>query len=90
MGRGYEAVCQRCHMRVEVHEGPGMVAMPLRCERCGNEWWWEFGPGGPTGEPDAPSCECGGRFTEDAPPRCPSCRSTDVERDPDSYEIMYD
>ena len=24
-------------------------------------------------------CECGGSFTGDAPPRCPSCRSTSIE-----------
>jgi len=35
-------------------------------------------------------CECGGRFRFDAPPRCPSCRSTDVRRDPEGQSICYD
>ena len=26
-------------------------------------------------------CECGGEFSEDAPIRCPECRSTDVSTD---------
>ena len=47
MGRGYQAICARCDTTVEVHEGSGMYAMPFRCEECGREWWWEFGPGGP-------------------------------------------
>lgn len=91
MGRGYEALCKRCGQRAGVHDGPGMGAMPLRCDTCGKEWWWEFGPGGPIDKsPEPRACECGGTFTEEAPPRCRSCRSTDLERDPDGYEIMYD
>jgi len=90
VGRGYEALCKRCGTRVEVNEGPGMSSMPLRCEDCGKEWWWDFGPGGPTGVPEVPVCECGGQFTMDAPPRCLSCRSTELERDPHGFEIMYD
>ena len=27
----------------------------------------------------AGTCKCGGRFTADAPLRCPSCRSTDLD-----------
>jgi hypothetical protein len=51
----------------------------------------EFGPGGPIGkEPEPPSCDCGGRFTSEAPSRCPRCRSTELERDPGGLEIMYD
>lgn len=90
MGRGYLAVCKECGTQVEVNEGPGMSSMPLRCDRCGKEWWWDFGVGGPMGEPNPPTCECGGSFSEDAPPRCPSCHSTELERDPSGYEVMYD
>ena len=75
---------------LQVNEGPGMYSMPLRCSTCGKEWWWNFGPGGPSGRPKPPRCECGGRFTQSAPPRCPKCGSTDVERDPEGDEIMYD
>jgi hypothetical protein len=91
MGRGYQAICAQCETAVEIHEGSGMYAMPLRCEECGREWWWEFGPGGPMGKKaNPPQCECGGRFTESAPPRCPKCRSTELRRDPGGYEVMYD
>ena len=91
MGRGYQAICAQCDTTIEVHEGSGMYAMPFRCEECGLEWWWEFGPGGPTEkEANPPQCECGGRFTSDAPPRCPKCHSTELNRDPSGYEVMYD
>ena len=90
MGRGYQAICKECSTTVEVNDGPGMLAMPIRCEVCGKEWWWEFGPGGPDGEPESPPCTCGGRFTREAAPRCPKCRSTDLERDSSGFEVMYD
>lgn len=91
MGRGYLAICKECDTRFEVNEGSGMVAMPLHCNKCGKEWWWNFGPGGPFGKkPEPPSCDCGGRFTKSAPPRCPSCRSPELEYDPGGEEVMYD
>lgn len=90
MGRGYLAVCKKCSTSFEVNDGSGMLSMPLRCETCGKEWWWNFGPDGPVGKPEPPPCRCGGYFTIDAPPRCPECRSTDLERDPGGYEVMYD
>lgn len=34
-------------------------------------------------------CECGGRFSFDAPLRCPACRSTDVEGD-HRHIILFD
>lgn len=91
MGYWYEAICKRCDTRLEVNEGSGMIAMPFHCERCGKEWWWEFGVGGPIGkEPDPPPCACGGRFSSEAPALCPKCRSDDLERDPDGMEVIYD
>lgn len=91
MGHTFEAICKACETRFEVSEGSGMIAMPYHCENCGKEWWWEFGPGGPTGkEPNPPTCECGGTFSLDAPPRCPACRSTDLERDPNGMSMIYD
>ena len=84
-------ICNECRTAFEVNEDSGMIAMPFHCDRCGKEWWWEFGPGGPMGkEPAPPACECGGRFTEDAPPRCPGCGSPDLSRDPTQTEILYD
>jgi hypothetical protein len=37
-------------------------------------------------------CACGGRFTYDAGPRCPTCRSTEEawERDPEGGVLLYD
>ena len=37
-------------------------------------------------------CACGGRFTYDAPARCPGCRSTDDQWDEDLHgaHIFYD
>jgi DNA-directed RNA polymerase subunit RPC12/RpoP len=84
-------ICNECGTKFEVNEGSGMIAMPFHCHRCGKEWWWECGEGEPTGkEPEPPSCECGGTFTGDAPPRCPRCRSKDLRRDPEGSEILYD
>ena len=90
MGHGYDAICKGCGTKFEVNEGSGMIAMPFHCDRCGKEWWWQFGPGGPTGEANPPRCECGGTFTMDAPPRCPNCRSLELERDPDGTSKIYD
>lgn len=84
MGYRYDAICTVCGTKFAVSEGSGMIGMPLHCDRCGKEWWWEFGPGGPIGkDADLPRCGCGGEFTSDAPPRCPSCSSLAVE--PDSH-----
>jgi len=34
-------------------------------------------------------CKCGGTFRFDAPPRCPKCKSTDLEDDP-GMMVLYD
>lgn len=91
MGYGYDAICKGCGTKFEVNEGPGFTTMPLHCERCGQEWWWEFPPGGPDGnEAKSPQCDCGGGFSADAPPRCPKCGSPDFDRDPDGMSMIYD
>jgi hypothetical protein len=50
VGYTYGAICNECGTAFEVNEGSGMIAMPFHCNRCGKEWWWEFGPGGPVGK----------------------------------------
>lgn len=91
MGYGYDVICKACGTKSQVSEGSGMNAMPFHCDRCGKEWWWEFGVGGPMGkEANPPPCDCGGTFTAEAPARCPQCRSTDLERDPDGMSMIYD
>lgn len=44
----------------------------------------------PLDDPPDWTCECGGWFTEVAPPRCPKCRSTDLRRDPEAAMTLYD
>lgn len=91
MGRSYGAICNRCGEAFEVNEGSGTMAMPLHCDGCGREWWWNFGPGGPIGtERPARKCRCGGTFTSSAPLRCPICGSKDLRHDPDHEEAIYD
>ena len=91
MAYAFDAICKECGTRFSVSDGPGMVAMPYHCDRCGKEWWWEFKAKIPLdGTAHPPTCDCGGTFTSDAPPHCPKCRSTELERDPSGYEIMYD
>lgn len=91
MGYGYDVICKECGTKSQVSEGSGMIAMPFHCDRCGQEWWWEFGEGGPMGkEANPPPCSCGGTFKSDAPPRCPKCRSAELERDPDGMSMIYD
>jgi hypothetical protein len=87
---GYAAICKGCGTKFEVNEGSGMIVMPFHCERCGKEWWWEFGAGGPTDAAKPPHCECGGTFTMEGPPRCPKCGSPELERDPDGTSMIYD
>jgi predicted nucleic acid-binding Zn ribbon protein len=90
MGHGYEAVCKTCGAKFEVMEGPGMRGMPLHCDRCGKEKWWEFLQPIDLDSPMTKPCPCGGEFRSDAPPRCSSCRSSDIEHDPDGVSYLYD
>ncbi len=90
MGHAYDAICRHCGTRFEVSEGSG-IAMPFHCDRCGKEWWWEFGPGGPMDkQANPPPCDCGGTSVAEAPPRCPHCCSPDFEGDPDGTSLIYD
>jgi predicted Zn-ribbon and HTH transcriptional regulator len=91
MGHGFGVICKECGTKFQVNDGPGMIAMPFRCDRCGKEWWRRYPQEGPLeGNPNPPTCDCGGTFTTEAPPRCPNCRSSEHEEDPDADHIMYD
>lgn len=91
MGHCHDAICTICGTRFTVSEGSGMIAMPFHCTRCGREWWWEFGSGGPMDKEADPSlCECGGRFAPEAPPRCPNCAGLELEPDPRGQSMIYD
>ena len=91
MGYAYDAICKSCGTKFQVSEGSGMIAMPFHCERCGSDWWWEFGPGGPLDKTaNPPPCECGGMFTLEARPRCPQCGSLEFDTDPTGLWLNYD
>lgn len=90
MRKQFGAICNQCGASFEVNDGPGMIAMPLHFDRCGKVWWWEFGFHGPTGDPKAPPCDCGGIYMEDARPLSPSCGSAEWKHDPGQPEVMYD
>jgi len=38
----------------------------------------------------AGACSCGGSFKFDAPPRCPKCKSTELEYDPKGPSLLFD
>jgi hypothetical protein len=93
MGSGHQARCLECAESFVVNRGGGFAFHMLRCDQCGQTrsiGFDEFDkPEDDAGvEAAAGSCECGGRFTFDAPPRCPRCRSTHIEEGPPT--ILYD
>jgi hypothetical protein len=93
MGRGYDAICNRCGARFQANEGPDMSFLLYHCTQCGKEQARDFdlGPEGIRESGTYPDhCECGGSYTEDAPPRCPRCHSVHYRKDPDGVEVMYD
>ena len=90
MGAGYEATCNKCGAEFQANYGGGMSSLLLHCDRCGKEAWWDrLKLIDPEATPDPYDCKCGGSFTLEADPRCPKCRSGDLEIDRSS-EILYD
>ena len=82
MGSSFDARCRACDETFTVSKGGGFTFQLQHCDTCGKERALptfqkleavvdEAGVEG--------KCGCGGRFTFDAPPRCPKCRSTDYE-----------
>jgi hypothetical protein len=101
MGTQYTAICRQCGTTFSVSEGGGFRFHLLHCEECGQEKSVdeeEMGSAFATDEAvqDAwieqhvPPCPCGGRFTMEASPRCPGCRSDDWEVDLKGPGTMYD
>ncbi len=103
MGFFYGAICEKCGHAFEVHEGGGAAFLVLHCDQCGaqrNVFMTEMGSAFFVGEdPSAPArwiaehvdpCSCGGRFTLDAPPRCPKCSSKNLKRDPENLGGICD
>src|SRR3712207_1026529 len=73
MGRGYQAICMDCSTTVEVNDGPGMSAMPFRCEGCG-----KWGSGYQAFELDVPKTVEGKRAPGS---RSAPCRHEEGERE---------
>ena len=101
MGQQRDVVCKNCGHAYLVRIGGGFQFMLLHCDRCGLEEsvtieqiGSAIGAEGETGrwiEEHVEPCGCGGRFTPDAPPRCPKCKSDEFEDDQDRQRIvLYD
>lgn len=93
--------CRNCGHKFTLNDGGGLVCLQLRCDSCGRpksiyikdsdvlrkaalpdkEYCNEV-------EKSAGACPCGGKYTFDAPPRCPKCRSTDIDKG--NIIVMYD
>ncbi len=98
MGRAYTAKCKKCDEEFECNEGGSFRARLFKCDTCGKDCWClrslegELIPEEYDDPPKKPpeQCECGGQFKIGAPPRCPKCRSTEIEMAPESDLTMYD
>jgi Zn finger protein HypA/HybF involved in hydrogenase expression len=101
MGSRSNATCRKCRHRFTLDEWGGFHFHLLRCNKCGRTKAMDAARREETNpkvsfeqsqkaiEKKAGKCRCGGKFTFDAKPRCPKCRSTRYEVDEDSI-MMYD
>ncbi len=101
MGSSYAATCNACGHEFEFNDGPSMMAAQLRCDQCGKDEWirldamppalrsYDYDP---ADDPDSKvnKCRCGGTFTQEAPPRCPRCRSADLKYNENALTACYD
>ncbi len=99
MGQAFQATCKKCGHKFRVSEGGGFTFFLLHCDTCGQEkYLYEEEMGTAFKNPSererwkadyVPPCSCGGRFTDDAPARCPKCRGCDFDHS-DGCITMYD
>jgi hypothetical protein len=98
MGHSIGCICNQCGRRWEDQVGGGMSYMLLRCEKCGATSSLSFDrfekmPIFNFNDETTPkkngknpyNCKCGGNKTEEAPLRCPKCKSLDYRED-ESFE----
>lgn len=92
MGQILEVRCRACGADEHQLDGALFAGYRPRCDRCGERrlvpWDGSSGAAPPAGQSreavdawvsdQAGPCSCGGRFSDVAPIRCRSCRSTDV------------
>lgn len=80
MGESFDARCEDCGHVHEVSLGGGFTFMLFHCEACGKPKSVNLRK---KIDPEATDpwgrCSCGGAISNDAPPRCPKCRSTEYE-----------
>ena len=92
MGHNCTAVCLECGESFIVEHGHGFHFVGLRCVDCGKRKHIKLelidSQPGKNAEELASKCRCGGKFTDDAPPRCPKCRSKNVQED--EPHILFD
>jgi hypothetical protein len=83
LGESFDARCKACGTLFNVSIGGGFNFDMLHCEVCGKAASRDrlkkidtddAEEGAPWGR-----CGCGGELSHDAPPRCPTCRSSDFE-----------
>jgi predicted Zn-ribbon and HTH transcriptional regulator len=84
MGQISQAKCNSCGHEFELGQGGGFMFELLRCDQCGETKSKERHEVLRA----STKCACGGKFTKDAPPRCPECKSTDIEEG--GATIFYD
>ncbi len=92
MGRQSDVICSECGQRYTATWGGTFGVELLHCEDCGSELAVDRAE--LTGCADVESivqpCLCGGRFTQNARPRCPSCGSPEHVADPEGSTVYLD
>ena len=106
MGTASGYVCKLCGTRFSARDGGGFFFDLLHCDRCGkaaNVGHQELGDIHlrfvkglkvpytlARAQMDLDPCPCGGRFSYEAPPRCPTCASTSEMWDETGPRMFYD
>jgi hypothetical protein len=89
MGEAFDATCQDCGTVSNVSLGRGFTFLLQHCEACGKPKALSLREKIDPDDDTFDTCECGGRLSFDAPPRCPDCRSTDLEPIEGTH-VLYD
>lgn len=84
MGHEDKARCRACGRRFSVRTGSGIAVAGIHCEDCGHLELFARSEGLPAEDASDPGCfgrctRCQGRLMLAAGPRCPRCRSGDLE-----------
>lgn len=89
MGRTLTLKCPHCGRKFDWNTGSGFMEIEtLHCDKCGKEKEWNKFDMVTDGDLD---CPCGGAFTDEAPIRCPMCKTLiDDETMRDGIVTMWD